>query len=272
MAVARPLPSWRCQASHVPASVGHCVCLDTVTVIRCLQAGVEEGVKGAVLSAFYWGYGISQVPHSVCTCRHACAFRACMHVAAPALAWPPCEPVQTRPQRLWAAAQQPCSRLRADGFPPRSRRTWRGRVNATRLTVGCWGLMHAHLGLAPPPIPTPHHAPTPFQIPGGWAAQRYGGERVLTLSFALWSLASLLTPGTAANTRSIAAARVCVGLSQVCAPPVVRLLWRGATVGQQCAAVRSRAQQCAAGLTPLQSIRSWLPKHTAHCRNPAARR
>lgn len=33
----------------------------------CVQTGVEEGVKGAVLSAFYWGYAISQAsPHWGC--------------------------------------------------------------------------------------------------------------------------------------------------------------------------------------------------------------
>lgn len=52
------------------------------------------------------------------------------------------------------------------------------------------------------------------QVPGGWAAQRYGGERVLAASFASWSLASILTPGSAVNTRAVMVARVCVGLSQ----------------------------------------------------------
>eukprot|EP00887_Chlorella_sp_A99_P001216 scaffold14.g1216.t1 len=47
------------------------------------------------------------------------------------------------------------------------------------------------------------------QIPGGWAAQRYGGSRMLSLSFLAWSLASILTPASAANTRAIVAARVC---------------------------------------------------------------
>lgn len=31
----------------------------------CNQAGVEEGHKGVVLSAFYWGYAVSQVGHSL---------------------------------------------------------------------------------------------------------------------------------------------------------------------------------------------------------------
>ncbi|KAL4429992.1 hypothetical protein ABPG77_004362 [Micractinium sp. CCAP 211/92] len=52
------------------------------------------------------------------------------------------------------------------------------------------------------------------QIPGGWAAQRWGGEHTLSVSFALWSLASLATPGTAASPRAVASARVCVGLAQ----------------------------------------------------------
>ena len=52
------------------------------------------------------------------------------------------------------------------------------------------------------------------QIPGGWAAHRFGGDITLTCSFLLWSLASILTPGDASNTRSIIIARVCVGISQ----------------------------------------------------------
>jgi ACS family sodium-dependent inorganic phosphate cotransporter len=52
------------------------------------------------------------------------------------------------------------------------------------------------------------------QIPGGWAAQRFGGDITLTMSFILWSLASILTPGNASNTHSIIVARVCVGISQ----------------------------------------------------------
>lgn len=53
------------------------------------------------------------------------------------------------------------------------------------------------------------------QVPGGWAAQRYGGERVLSWSFAAWSLGCLATPGSAASPRAMAAARVGVGLAQV---------------------------------------------------------
>ena len=49
------------------------------------------------------------------------------------------------------------------------------------------------------------------QLPGGWAASRYGGERVLSLSFLLWSSASLLTPGDGRRTRALVAARVGVG-------------------------------------------------------------
>ena len=52
------------------------------------------------------------------------------------------------------------------------------------------------------------------QIPGGWAAQRFGGDITLTISFIFWSIASILTPGNATNTNSIILARVCVGISQ----------------------------------------------------------
>ncbi|GBF98302.1 anion transporter-like [Raphidocelis subcapitata] len=53
------------------------------------------------------------------------------------------------------------------------------------------------------------------QIPGGWAAQIYGGRAMLALSFALWSVASLLTPAAAAfGTVGVCVARVCVGVAQ----------------------------------------------------------
>ena len=52
------------------------------------------------------------------------------------------------------------------------------------------------------------------QIPGGWAAHRYGGDITLSCSFLLWSLASLFTPSTAVNTHAILVARVCVGVAQ----------------------------------------------------------
>jgi len=52
------------------------------------------------------------------------------------------------------------------------------------------------------------------QIPGGWAAHRFGGELTLTVSFVIWSLASIFTPGSASNTRAIITARVCVGMAQ----------------------------------------------------------
>eukprot|EP00775_Hariotina_reticulata_P010445 gene10445-10603_t len=52
------------------------------------------------------------------------------------------------------------------------------------------------------------------QIPGGWAAQLYGGRKTLIASFIAWSLASLLTPGDASSVQLIVLARVCVGLAQ----------------------------------------------------------
>ena len=53
-----------------------------------------------------------------------------------------------------------------------------------------------------------------MQIPGGWAAQRWGGRRMLMVSFSLWSTASMLTPATAASTSAIMLARVAVGIAQ----------------------------------------------------------
>lgn len=55
-----------------------------------------------------------------------------------------------------------------------------------------------------------------MQIPGGWLAARYGGFRILGLSFALWGLTSLLMPGTivGTNTVVITACRIVIGVSQ----------------------------------------------------------
>jgi ACS family sodium-dependent inorganic phosphate cotransporter len=52
------------------------------------------------------------------------------------------------------------------------------------------------------------------QIPGGVAAQKYGGTRVLSLCFCLWSLASILTPGNPSNISSLLISRFVVGVSQ----------------------------------------------------------
>lgn len=52
------------------------------------------------------------------------------------------------------------------------------------------------------------------QIPGGWAAHKYGGDTMLSISFLLWSTASILTPGSAANVKATILARLCVGVAQ----------------------------------------------------------
>lgn len=53
-----------------------------------------------------------------------------------------------------------------------------------------------------------------MQVPGGWAAQRWGGRRMLLVSFGLWSTASVLTPGSASSNSAIMLARVAVGVAQ----------------------------------------------------------
>lgn len=55
-----------------------------------------------------------------------------------------------------------------------------------------------------------------MQVPGGWLAARHGGARVLALSFALWGVISLCTPGTVhdSNMVFITICRVAVGASQ----------------------------------------------------------
>ena len=52
------------------------------------------------------------------------------------------------------------------------------------------------------------------QVPGGIAAQRYGGDTVLTFCFMSWSLASLMTPGDARRTFLLIFWRFVVGVSQ----------------------------------------------------------
>ena len=55
---------------------------------------------------------------------------------------------------------------------------------------------------------------TCLQVPGGWAAQLYGGRVTLIISFFLWSLVSMFTPTNAKNTHTIMAARVLIGIAQ----------------------------------------------------------
>ncbi|CAM6098394.1 unnamed protein product [Calypogeia fissa] len=52
------------------------------------------------------------------------------------------------------------------------------------------------------------------QIPGGWAAQKFGGRRVLLWSFVLWSVTSALTPTNAGDVTLLIAARLLVGVAQ----------------------------------------------------------
>lgn len=52
------------------------------------------------------------------------------------------------------------------------------------------------------------------QVPGGIAAQRYGGDLVLTFCFLSWSLASLMTPGDARRTFLLIFWRFVLGVSQ----------------------------------------------------------
>jgi ACS family sodium-dependent inorganic phosphate cotransporter len=51
-------------------------------------------------------------------------------------------------------------------------------------------------------------------VPGGWAAQRYGGRATLIASFVLWASASLATPQSAAAGGALTLARVAIGVAQ----------------------------------------------------------
>ena len=59
------------------------------------------------------------------------------------------------------------------------------------------------------------------QVPGGLAAQTFGGELTLSLSFFFWSTASILTPTSGSNLSGIMAARFCVGVAQGLLIPAV---------------------------------------------------
>ncbi|KAG1674435.1 hypothetical protein FOA52_012963 [Chlamydomonas sp. UWO 241] len=52
------------------------------------------------------------------------------------------------------------------------------------------------------------------QVPGGWAAQKYGGRIMLAFSFALWSTVSMLTPTDASHVALIVPVRVAIGVAQ----------------------------------------------------------
>lgn len=52
------------------------------------------------------------------------------------------------------------------------------------------------------------------QVPGGWAAQKIGGRRVLLLSFILWSLTCALVPLDPNKTLILVIARLLVGVAQ----------------------------------------------------------
>lgn len=52
------------------------------------------------------------------------------------------------------------------------------------------------------------------QVPGGWAAQRIGGRRVLLLSFVLWSLTCALVPLDPNRVGILVIARLLIGVAQ----------------------------------------------------------
>lgn len=150
-------------------------------------AGLSESVKGTVLSAFYWGYALSQVnPEG----RKGGRGHGTHSPAGPG----------------------------SGGGTGDTQMGLIGTVNPVWRT-SCKGTCayHAHCACETPVPCASLHPPLPLppsQIPGGMAAQRYGGDIMLSISFALWATASLLTPGTAESVRAIVLARMCVGVAQ----------------------------------------------------------
>ena len=63
-----------------------------------------------------------------------------------------------------------------------------------------------------------------MQVPGGWAAHRYGGKVVLSLSFLSWSLLSVATPAVIHSTTLMVAIRVAVGVAQGFVVPSVHTI------------------------------------------------
>ena len=57
------------------------------------------------------------------------------------------------------------------------------------------------------------------QIPGGWLANKYGGQRVLPFGVVLWSLATAAVPFIAGNIGALSIARAAVGLGEGLSPP-----------------------------------------------------
>lgn len=110
-----------------------------------------------------------------------------------------------------------------------------------------------------------------IQIPGGWAAQRWGGRRMLMVSFSLWSTASMLTPATAASTSAIMLARVAVGIAQgflipsvhtvlsqvprLCRSTLAVAAWSSAAIMPFCMTTCASVTTCA-GVTTLVHIPS----------------
>ena len=81
------------------------------------------------------------------------------------------------------------------------------------MKTPCIAVLHGTTVQTGQPSATLHLAVC-VQVPGGWAAQRWGGRNTLMLSFALWSTASILTPISSVSSAPIAVARMAVGVSQ----------------------------------------------------------
>ena len=107
------------------------------------------------------------------------------------------------------------------------------------------------------------------QIPGGWAAARWGGSSVLTASFALWSVATLLTPLSAGPRARAATAtgRVAVGVAQGALIPAMHTVlsqvrWERE---KECVGVVGRGQQRTKAFSHHRhnspSSSQWIPPH-----------
>lgn len=92
------------------------------------------------------------------------------------------------------------------------------------------------------------------QVPGGVAAQHFGGRVTLLVCFLTWSLASLATPTEARHANALALARVVVGISQGFLIPAVHTVL--SQVRDTCCCARLVSQPLPQWIPPQERARS----------------
>ncbi|CAI7770412.1 unnamed protein product [Closterium sp. NIES-53] len=154
---------------------------------------VDQATKGWVLSAFYYGYALSQVGDlrvrpfpGISSGISSGVSSGIFHI----------KPQEALPQSaLEVGRPSPSPSLPGGALW----RKWIITMGFSRLDRPLPPLSHpsssSSSSLTSPylPLPPPMSLP-PCQVPGSSAAQRYGGRRVITVAFLAWTALSLLTP------------------------------------------------------------------------------